>query len=289
MAKIGLKYPVYAQLTETGNTLTYSAGAVLAKAISANVSITTSDVKLYADDAVAESDRSFTSGTLSFGIDELSDKAKVDLLGYIEGATADATTGSKELTAGTNTPAYVGFGFYGAQIKNKAKYYRAIWLKKVQFAEPSDEMATKGESVAFGTPTLEGVVMLGADGKWKEEATFATEAGAKTWLENKAGIGSGTSAGLTALEVFGGNLAPTFETGQLAYVVNDISIALPRGVVATGTGTIKLYIDGVYRETLTSGVESTWKTIGPWTGGLVEITVEESGKKAVKYTIISAD
>ena len=279
MSKIGLKYPVYAQLTESGSTLSYSAGAVLAKAISANVSITTSDVKLYADDALAESDRSFTSGTLSFGIDELSDKAKVDLLGYIEGATADATTGSKELSAGTNTPAYVGFGYYGAVVRNKVKYYRAIWLKKVQFAEPADEMATKGESVAFGTPTLEGVIMLGADGNWKAEATFSTEAAAKAWLDGKAGIGTLTSAGLTNLSVLGGNLAPTFDTAQYTYGLTDISTAVLQGVTATGTGTIKLYADGVYQETLTSGVASTYEMIGPAPGLLIEITVEESGKK----------
>ena len=287
MSKIGLKYPVYAQLTESGTTLSYSAGAVLAKAISANISIPPSDVKLYADDAIAESDRSFTGGTVSFGIDELSDKAKVDLLGYIEGATADATIGSKELTSGTNTPANVGFGFYGAQVKNKVKYWRAIWLKKVQFAEPSDEMATKGESVAFGTPTLEGVIMLSADEKWKVEATFSTEAAAKAWLDGKAGIGTLTSAGLTALEVFGGNLAPTFDTAQYTYALTDIA-TLTQGVTATGTGTIKLYLDGVYQETLTSGVASTYETIGPAPGLLIEITVEESGKKSVKYTIISA-
>ena len=38
MAKIGLKYPVYAGLTET-TTASYSAGAVIAQAIQANITI----------------------------------------------------------------------------------------------------------------------------------------------------------------------------------------------------------------------------------------------------------
>lgn len=188
MAKIGLKYPVYAPATETDSAISYGTGAVLAKAISANISIENNDVKLYADDAVCESDNSFSDGTVTIGVDDLYDAAKVALLAYIEGATIDATTGAKELSAGTGTPAIVGFGFYGKVVRNRVSYWRAIWLKKVQFAEPSDELATKGESLEFGTPELEGAIMLAPDGKWKEEGTFSAEAGAKAWLDGKAGI-----------------------------------------------------------------------------------------------------
>lgn len=188
MAKIGLKYPVYAPATETDSAISYGTGAVLAKAISANIAIENNDVKLYADDAVAESDNSFASGTVTIGIDDLYDAAKVALLDYIEGDTVDVATGAKELSVGTASPAIVGFGFYGKVVRNKVSYWRAIWLKKVQFAEPSDELATKGESVEFGTPELEGTIMLAADGKWKEEGTFSSEAKAKAWLEGKCGL-----------------------------------------------------------------------------------------------------
>jgi len=188
MAKVGLKYPVYAPATESGSTISYGTGAVLAKAISANIAITNNDVRLYADDAVAESDTSFASGTITIGIDDLYDTAKVALLDYIEGDTVDALIGSKELSVGTASPAYVGFGFYGKVVRNKVPYWRAIWLKKVQFAEPSDELQTKGENIEFGTVELEGTIMMAADGKWKEEATFSTEEGAKAWLDAKCGL-----------------------------------------------------------------------------------------------------
>jgi len=188
MAKIGLKYPVYAPAEETDSSISYGTGAVLAKAISANINIENNDVKLYADDAVAETDNSFASGTITIGIDDLYDAAKVALLDYIEGDTVDVATGAKELSVGTASPAYVGFGFYGKVVRNKVNYWRAIWLKKVQFAEPSDEMQTKGENVEFLTQTLEGTIMLAADGKWKDEATFSTEAGAKAWLDGKCGL-----------------------------------------------------------------------------------------------------
>ena len=188
MAKIGLKYPVYAPVVENGTEVTYSGGAVLARAIEANVNIETNDVKLYADDAVAESDQSFSKGTVTIGVDDLYDAAKVALLAYVEGATVDASIGSKELSAGGSTGANVGFGFYCKVIRSGLTRFRAIWLKKVQFREPADEATTKGESVEFKTPSLEGTVMMAADGKWKEEGTFSTEALAKAWLDGKCGL-----------------------------------------------------------------------------------------------------
>lgn len=188
MAKIGLKRPCYSPATETDSAISYGTGAVLAKAISANIEIENNDVKLYADDAVAESDNSFASGTVTIGIDDLYDTAKVALLDYVAGDTVDATTGAKELSVGATSPVYVGFGFYGKVVRNKVPYWRAIWLKKVQFAEPSDELATKGENIEFSTPELEGTIMMAADGKWKEEGTFSTEAGARAWLDGKCGL-----------------------------------------------------------------------------------------------------
>ena len=62
MANIGLKYPCYAILDAN----TYSGGTLIGGgAITANVNITKNDVKLYADDAVKETDQSVTGGTIS--------------------------------------------------------------------------------------------------------------------------------------------------------------------------------------------------------------------------------
>jgi phi13 family phage major tail protein len=174
MAKIGLKYPVYKSATSQG---------VIAKAIQADISITVNDVKLYADDAVAESDKSFQNGTITLGIDDLSDIIQKEFLGH----AVDETTG--EVTAnGNDQNPYVGIGFYGIKKVNGVKKYRAIWLPKVQFGEPEDTNATKGETVEFNTPVLVGTIMLDDNGDWKKENTFDTEAEAKTYLDEKAGI-----------------------------------------------------------------------------------------------------
>ena len=172
MAKIGLKYPVYKGQTNQG---------VIAKALQADISISVNDVKLYADDTIAESDKSFQSGTITLGIDDLSDTIQTAFLGH---AVSDG-----EITAkGTDDSPYVSVGFYCVKKVNGARKYRAIWLTKVQFAEPSDTNATKGETLAFATPVLEGTIMLDDNGNWKNEKTFNTEAEAIAYLQAKSGV-----------------------------------------------------------------------------------------------------
>lgn len=286
MAKIGLKYPVYAIYAENGTTVTYSSGAVLAKAISAKVNISTNDEKLYADDAICESDKSFASGTVTIGVDDLYDAAKVSLLGYIEGAIIDVSAGTKELSApgAANLP-YVGFGFYARTKRGGVDKWRAIWLKKVQFGEPSDEFETKGEKTTFKTPEIEGNVMVAADGNWKTEGTFDTEAEAVTFLNTKAGITSAASNNITALTVTGGTLAPTF-----AAATRNYACACTANLVLTATfaaGTAKVYVDGVLNQVLATTVAGTAIPLVAGDSKLIQIIVQESGKTPVTYQIMA--
>lgn len=174
MAKIGLRYPVYKSKTKQG---------VIAKAIQADIAITVNDVKLPADDVIVETDKSFQNGTITLGIDDLSDEIYAEFLGH----AIDETT--KEVTANIDDIApFVGVGFFGVKMVNSVRKYRAVWIPKVQFAEPADTNATKGEQTVFTTPVLVGTIMVDDNGDWKKENTFSTEAEAKTYLEGKAGI-----------------------------------------------------------------------------------------------------
>lgn len=174
MAKIGLRYPVYKSATNKG---------VIAKAIQADIAITTNDVKIHADDVIAESDKSFQSGTLTLGVDDLPDEIYAEFMGH----TIDEAT--KEITAnGDDNSIFVGVGFYGVKMVRGVRKYRAIWLTKLQFAEPADNNATKGETTVFTTPVLVGTIMLDDNGDWKKENTFDTEEEAVTYLNGKAGI-----------------------------------------------------------------------------------------------------
>lgn len=191
MAKVGLKHVVAAKLKEDGTT--YDKGFVVGKAMKASVTAESNDVKLYADDGVAESDKSFKGGKISIGVDDLTNKSYADLLGhtYTEATADEPASPETVIASGDDIAPYMGVGFYGKIIRDNKPSYMAKWLKKVQFAEPADETETKGETVAFQTPTIEGDVFKMNDGTWKEQAEFTNETDAVKWLDTKAGITTG--------------------------------------------------------------------------------------------------
>lgn len=183
MKKIGLKYPVYALYADSTGAPVYTAGAVIAKAMSASISINKNNAILYADDDIDEIDQSFISGTETLGLNEFPLEVQSVLLGH----KLDEDTG--EMVANENDIApYVGHGFYGKIKRNKEYKWRAIWFHKMQFGEPNDETETQGESVSFQTPEIGGMIMKDIKGDWKSENVLDTEEEAITWLNTKAGI-----------------------------------------------------------------------------------------------------
>ena len=190
MAFTGLQYAVVAAITaETeGSAVTYGTGKVLGRMISANISWTRNDNPLYADDAIAENDNGVTGGTIELNSDDISDEGRV----YVLGVTEVTVTNGKEYET-TDTPApYVGVGFLRVKRKAGETSYIAEWLHKVQFGMDSEEAQTKGESIEWQTPTLNGKIFgvrndSSLNNHYRRTATFETLAAAKAWLDDKAG------------------------------------------------------------------------------------------------------
>ena len=175
MAKIGVQNFLYGVLTENNGTATYGVGLKPGKAVSCNVSISNNDAKLYADDSLAESDTSFQSGTVTIELDNADITTQATLLGH-------AISGEEMIRKATDTAPYVGLGRIVTKMVGGSYEYKVEFLSKVKFSEPSQEDTTKGESVEFGTTTLEGIVSTLADGTWSKTETFETMADAKTYL-----------------------------------------------------------------------------------------------------------
>ena len=177
MAKIGLSNLIWSKLTEASNgTPTYDGAKTLGKAVSANVSITNNSAMLYADDVLAESDTSFQTGTITCGVDNDLDSTFAELLGHT------ITEGVVTKNA-TDTPRGVGLGRIITKMVSGVYYYKAEVLYKVKFAEPSQDDQTKGESVEFSTPEIEGTIATLADGKWCTSQTFSTKDDALEFIQ----------------------------------------------------------------------------------------------------------
>ena len=169
MATIGLDKLYYAKITEDANgNETYATPAPLAKAMTADLTVELAEATLYADDGAAEMVKEFKSGTLSLGVDDLGATIASDLTG----ATIDSS--GVIISTAEDGGAPVAVGFRAKKANGKYKYY---WLYRVKFGIPATNLATKGDSITFSTPTIEGTIMRRnkADGvgkhPWKAEAT----------------------------------------------------------------------------------------------------------------------
>lgn len=178
MAKIGLNNFRYSKLTEAQDgTPSYDGAKKPAKAISCTVDITSNEAKLYADDALAESDTSFNGGTITAGIDDEDTETMAALLGH----TVDEQ--GEMIRNANDTAPYVGWGRIIVKMINNVHKYKVEFLYKVKFSEPNQSDNTKGESLEFATSELSGTVAALANGEWSKTKTFDTHAEALTYLE----------------------------------------------------------------------------------------------------------
>lgn len=152
MATVGLDKLYYAPITDSPTTgdETYGTPVMLAKAISAELSVELAEATLFADDGASEVVKEFKNGKLTLGVDNIGREvamaltgAKVDSKGVLISASEDG-----------GSPVAIGF-----RAKKSNGKYKYVWLYRVKFAVPSTSLATKGDSITFSTPTIEGTVM----------------------------------------------------------------------------------------------------------------------------------
>ena len=169
MATIGLDKLYYATITddENGEEI-YGTPTQLAKAISAELSVELAEATLYADDGAAEIVKGFKNGTISLGVDDIGSTTAAALTGV----TVDKNNVVVSNSEDGGDP--VAVGFRAKKSNGKYKYY---WLYRVKFGIPATNLATKGDSITFSTPTIEGTVLRrnkpDTSGKhpWKAEVT----------------------------------------------------------------------------------------------------------------------
>jgi len=188
MAKIGLRYPVFAPEAShvDGAAITYSAGSVIGRAISANLTWTRNSNDLYSDDTIEDSDNSITDGEITFGLNQVPDEKRVILFG--DEANQD---GSQEIN-GEGAP-FGGFGYIKVVRRAGVLSYVGHWIHRVQFGMNTDQTNTKGQNIEWQTPEIVGSitgVYLDDSGKvrWAKYKTFTDFADAKAWINGLAGI-----------------------------------------------------------------------------------------------------
>lgn len=163
MARIGLSKPYFAVYENVGETVTYSKGALLGKAVQLSIELEEAeDNTLYADNGPAESANTFVGGKFTVTTDDLLPEVMLTVLGVTsEAITGDmATEDAKWYTWNDdqNTP-YLGFGAIVKIQNNGLTKWQALILPKVQFTNPNDTFTTQGEAIEWGTPEISGNIL----------------------------------------------------------------------------------------------------------------------------------
>lgn len=182
MAKIGLAGFRYAKL-DTEDPATYDTPVVVGKAVSAKAAIESNSAELYADNALAESDSTFSKGTLTLEVASLPKAVIAELLGHTLAGTAIVRRDN-------DIAPYVGVGRVITELVNGAYVYTAEFLSKVKFAEPESDEKTKGASVDFATSSIEGTISALPNHEWSKSDSFASAELAAAFLDDCFGVES---------------------------------------------------------------------------------------------------
>lgn len=179
----GFSKPYVGTYAESSGTISYSDEQILARGVSVDVSLESSDDNnFYADNILAESAAGqFGGGTLTLTVDGLKDAAAKLILG-LPAADGDGWTAYGD----SAVIPYVGVGFIIRYMEDGVTSYMPVFFPKVKFAQPNISAATQEDSIDWQTEELTATILRADDANhnWMYKgAAVSTEALAETALQ----------------------------------------------------------------------------------------------------------
>ena len=150
MAQVGLKNLYYAPIAEDGaGRESYGKPIKVADAISADLSVNNGDATLYGDDKVYADVREFINATIALAVCDLPASIVTALMG------ARIDNNGVLISSQEDKPHAVAIGFESKCADGESRFF---WFYRVTFGIPGAQLRTKGESIEFATPTIEGKI-----------------------------------------------------------------------------------------------------------------------------------
>ena len=180
MAYIGLRKPFIGKMKEDG---TYETPFKMGKAIGIQVTPNYAEGSLNADDIQAEYDKIFNYAEVTLNTSTLPVEAHEKMFGHTKNAE------SEEIIFNANDEnGYVGMAWISVEKVDGTLSYTGNFLCKAKFSEPSEDYATKGDSIEYKTPSITGRASALDSGDWKYVERFTTEKLAEEWINGKFGV-----------------------------------------------------------------------------------------------------
>ena len=175
MAEFGAKYPCFKK--NTGST----AGVVLGKLVTANLTVNLASGELYADDALAEQLSQFANGSLAMETDNMADSVASEIYG------ATASQGVVTYKS-SDTPPEGTLAYYKTLMVGGVRKYRAYVYPRAKAAIGNDNAQTRGSAITFQTTQTTFTIMEDDDAVWRETKECDTEADAISYVKTACSI-----------------------------------------------------------------------------------------------------
>lgn len=179
MAYVGLRHIIMAPWTKDN---TYGEKFGFGKAIGLQINPSYAEGSLFADDKQAEYDKEFSYADVTLNTNTIPVTAHTEMFGHTKESNSEEIT----YKAGDQS-AYVGMAWMSVEKVDGVRKFIGNFICKVKFSEPSEDYATKGESIEYKTPSISGRAIAQDDGKWKIVEKFDTEEAAMEWINEKFG------------------------------------------------------------------------------------------------------
>lgn len=176
MALKGLKNIHYAIMTIDASTGAESYGTPkkIGHAVSIDIQPSTDVAKLFGDDMAVATDISLQEVTVTIETTEIPLEDQAALLGH--------TYADGQLTANMSDNApYVALLFEADKHDGRT---RCAKLLKGKFAPSQETINTRGESIEYQVPSLEGTFVASASGAWKITKDFEKGADTSSWYKS---------------------------------------------------------------------------------------------------------
>lgn len=187
---IGLDQFYYALLnSDTTAGISYQTPVLLKGALTVSYNPNSEVSTLFADDGPYDTAEAIGEIELEVGIADISQEDYAAIMGH-------TITGGVLNELASDQPVDVAFGF---RAKRSNSGYSYFWFLKGKFAKPSMDHETKGDSIAWQTPTMMGkFVSRVYDGRYKsttrDDATDYTAAIGTAWFTTVYGTTADTTA-----------------------------------------------------------------------------------------------
>lgn len=238
MAEFGANHPCFKPKNST-------AGVVLDKLVSANLTVNLASGELYADDSLAEQLSEFASGTIAMETDHMSDANAAIVYGC---KVEDGT-----VIYNTNDTAPEGeLTYYKVLMKNGVKSFKGYYYPRVRAALGNDNAQTRGSNITFQTTQTTFTVFADDAKDWRKTKTFATPEAAIAWCDTMCSVATYHAINVSSQ---GAGESEGVQPLGISYVVSGEDFAL---AIEGADGIVAAYDNGIDVTTAIQGGGGTY-------------------------------